>query len=206
MEILFFLFILVTLVILAVAIHTSRIGIEVENLIVDTEANKGEKINKESKIYVYLLVFGKIKLFKKDTKNMKPPKFKIKNTDIDIKTLKGKKIVINYLEMFKNIDIDIKKIDLNMQIGTQDAASTAISVGIVSSILGVIIKKPKYEIIPIYSDRNFIKFKLDGIFSIYLMQYIYKLILGHLGPVLFCPKSEHLGPVLFCSELKRWRR
>lgn len=172
----FFLFIFIILIIIAFAVHTSRIGIEIENLIIDTEADKGKKINKESEIYVYLLIFGKIRLFKKDAKNMKPPNFKIKNTDIDIKILKGKNLVINYVEMIKNIDIDIKKIDLNMQIGTQDAGVTAIIVGIISSILGIIIKKPKYEIVPVYSNRNFVKIKLDGIFSIYLMQYIYKLI------------------------------
>ena len=105
----FFLFVLVIIVILAIAVHTSRVGIEIENLIINTEANKGDKINKESKIYVYLVLFGKIKLFKKDVKNMKPPSFKIKNTDIDIKILKGKDVVINYVEMFKNIEIDIKK-------------------------------------------------------------------------------------------------
>ena len=189
----FFLFVLVFIVILAIAVHTSRVGIEIENLIINTEENKGDKINKESKIYVYLVLFGKIKLFKKDVKNMKTPKFKIKNTDIDIKILKGKDLVVNYVEMFKNIDIDIKMIDLNMQISTQDAAITAISTGIISSILGIIIRKPKYEIIPIYSNKNFIKIKLNGIFSIYLMQYIYKCIFAH------------LGPVLKCAKLKRWR-
>ena len=68
MEILFFLFVLVIIVILAIAVHTSRVGIEIENLTINTEANKGDKINKESKIYVYLVLFGKIKLFKKDVK------------------------------------------------------------------------------------------------------------------------------------------
>lgn len=179
----FFLFILIILVIIGVAIHTSKIGIEIENLIINIEKNKGDKINKESKIYVYLLIFNKIKLFKKDVKNMKPPKFKIKNTDIDIKILKGKDLVINYKEMLKNIDIDIKMIDLNMQISTQDAGITAVLTGIISSVLGIIIRKPKYEIIPIYSNKNFIKIKLDGIFSIYLMQYIYKVILEHLESV-----------------------
>ena len=79
MEILFFLFVLVFIVIFAIAVHTSRVGIEVQNLIINTEANKGDKINKESKIDVYLVLFGKIKLLKKDVINMKTPKFKIKN-------------------------------------------------------------------------------------------------------------------------------
>lgn len=63
-----------------------------------------------------------------------------------------------------------------MQLGTEDAALTAILTGIISAGLGVILRKPKYEVIPIYSDKNFLKIKLDGIFSVHLMQYIYKLI------------------------------
>ena len=37
-------------------------------------------------------------------------------------------------------------------------------------------KKQGYEVVPIYSNKNLLKIKLKGIFSIYLMQYIYKLI------------------------------
>ena len=44
-----------------IAIHTSKIGIDIENLIIDTDAE--EKINEDVKIYVYLLLFNKIKLF-----------------------------------------------------------------------------------------------------------------------------------------------
>ena len=73
---------------------------------------------------------------------------------------------------------------MNAQIGTEDAVLTAILVGIISSILGILIKKPKYQVIPIYTNKNFIKIRLDGIFSIYLMQYIDKIIfekVWHLG-------------------------
>ena len=40
-----------------IAIHTSKIGIDIENLIIDTDAE--EKINEDVKIYVYLLLFNK---------------------------------------------------------------------------------------------------------------------------------------------------
>ena len=173
----FFLFvIIVCLLILFLTIHTSRIGIEIQNLEIDTEKPKGEKINEESKIYVYLLIFRKIKLFKKDVKNMKMPKMEVQNKDIDIKILKNKYLKINYIELLQNIDVDIKKMDLYSQIGTQDAALTAILVGTISSILGVILRKPKYQIVPIYSNKNLLKIKLNCIISVYLMQYIYKLI------------------------------
>ena len=182
---LFFFFIFLTIVIIliiiiGIAIHTSRIGIDIKNLIINTENPKGKKINEESKIYVYLLIFGKIKLFKKDVKKMKQPNLKLEKgkMDVDIKILKNVELKINYKELLQNIDIDIKKIDLKAQIGTQDAALTAILVGIASTILGIIIKKPKYQVYPIYSNKNVLKIKIECIISIYLMQYIYKLIRG----------------------------
>ena len=183
----FFFFILgivIVLFVVGVAIHTSRIEIEIEDLIINTEMPEGEKINKQSKIYVYLLIFGKIKLFKKDMKKMKMPDFKLRNKDIDIKILKNKDFKINYRELLQNVDIDIKKIDLYTQIGTQDAALTAILVGIISGILGIVLRKPKYQIIPIYSNKNLLKIKLECIISIYLMQYIYKL--AKRGRFFFC--------------------
>lgn len=42
--------------------------------------------------------------------------------------------------MIQNINIDIKNIDLNVNIGTEDAGITAILVGILAGILGIIIK------------------------------------------------------------------
>lgn len=172
----FFLFILIFILILGLAVHTSKIGIEVENLIIDTEKPKGEKINEESKIYVYLLIFQKIKLFKKNVKGMKLKNVKFQNKDIDVKYLKNRDIKINYKELIQNIEIEIKKVDLYMQIGTEDAALTAILVGIASGIVGVMLKKPKYQIVPIYTNKNLLKIKLDGIFTIYLMHYIYSQI------------------------------
>ena len=99
---------------------------------------------------------------------------KLRNKDLDIKMLKNKDIEIDYRELLKSINI--KKIDLNVQLGTEDAALTAILTGIISAGLGMILRKPKYEIIPIFSNKNFLKIKLNCIISINLTQYIYKLI------------------------------
>ena len=170
----FFLFILVTFAILIIAIHTSKIGIDIKNLIIDTDAE--EKINEDGKIYVYLLLFNKIKLFRKNVRNIQMKDVKFEASDFDIKILKNKDIKINYLELIQNINIDIRKIDLDLQIGTENAGITAILVGILSGILGIIIKKPKYQILPIYANKNLLKINLNGIFTIYLMHYIYKFI------------------------------
>ena len=174
MIILFFLFILVIFTILIIAIHTSKIGIDIENLIIDTDAE--EKINEDGKIYVYLLLFNKIKLFRKNVRNIPMKDVKFEASDFDIKIFKNKDIKINYFELIRNINIDIKNIDLNVKIGTEDAGVTAILVGIFAGILGIIIKKPKYQILPIYANRNLLKINLNGIFTIYLIHYIYKFI------------------------------
>lgn len=170
----FFLFILVIFTILIIAIHTSKIGIDIKNLIIDTDAE--EKINEDGKIYVYLLLFNKIKLFRKNVRNIPMKDVKFETSDFDIKIFKNKDIKINYLELIQNINIDIKNIDLNVNIGTEDAGITAILVEILAGILGIIIKKPKYQILPIYANRNLLKINLNGIFTIYLMHYIYKFI------------------------------
>lgn len=170
----FFLFILVIFTILIIAIHTSKIGIDIKNLIIDTDAE--EKINEDGKIYVYLLLFNKIKLFRKNVRNIPMKDVKFETSDFDIKIFKDKDIKINYFELIQNINIDIKNIDLNVKIGTEDAGITAILVGILAGTLGMIIKKPKYQILPIYANRNLLKINLNGIFTIYLMHYIYKFI------------------------------
>ena len=172
----FFLFILIILTILVIAIYTSRIGVEIENLQIDTQQPKGKKFNKESRIYIYLLFFNKIKLYKKDIRNMDKQNIKFQNKDIDIKFFKDRDVKIDYNQLLEKIDIYFEKIDLNIQLSTEDAALTAILTGIISASLGIILKKPKYEVIPIFSNKNFLKLKLDCIFSVHLMQYIYKLM------------------------------
>jgi len=173
---LFFLFILIILLILGLAIYTSRVGVEIENLIIDTQKPKGEKINKNSKIFIYILIFKKIKLFKKNVRNIDKQKIKFQNKDLDIKFLKDRDVKINYKDLFQKIDIYFDKIDLNIQLSTEEAALTAILTGVLAATLGVILRKPKYQVIPVYANKNFFKIKLDCIFSVHLMQYIYKII------------------------------
>ena len=99
----FFLFILVIFTILIIAIHTSKIGIDIENLIIDTDTE--EKINEDGKIYVYLLLFNKIKLFRKNVRNIPMKDVKFEASDFDIKIFKNKDIKINYFELIRNMQL-----------------------------------------------------------------------------------------------------
>lgn len=159
----FFLFILIILIILVLAVHTSKIEIKIENLKINTEKSKGQKINNDKKIYLYIVIFGKIKIFKKklDIKNIK---------------LRNKNLRIDYKPLLQNIKLHVKGLDLKVQIGTQDAAITAILVGSITSLVGIILRKPKYQITPMYTNKNILKIELEGILSVHLMQYIYRII------------------------------
>ena len=166
MIILFFLFILIIIIFLFIAIYTSKIRIEIKNLIFNTEAEK--KLDKNSKINASILIFNKFKLFNKD--------IKFEKQDIDIPFLKKNDIKIDYLELFHSINIDIVKFDLIANIGTEDAGLTALVVGLVSAILGIIIKKPNFQINPVYLNKNLLEIKFNGIFNVDLIHYIYKLL------------------------------
>jgi len=87
-----------------------------------------------------------------------------------------KEQLANQLIGVKDLKIDIKELDLKIEFGTENAAVTAILIGIIASILGIIIKNQKFEIYPIYQDKNILNVKLDCIFNLNLMQYIYKTI------------------------------
>lgn len=159
----FFLFILIILIILVLAVHTSKIEIKIENLKIDTEKSKGQKVNNDKKIYLYIVIFKKIKIFKR-------------KLDIENIKLRNKNLRVDYKPLLQNIKLHVKEIDLKVEIGTQDAALTAILVGIVTAVVGIILRRPNYRITSMYTNKNFLKVELDGILSVHLMQYIYRII------------------------------
>lgn len=164
----FFLFIfIIILLILGIAIYTSKIEIEIENLKINTNMPKGKKINEESKIYLFIVIFKKIKIIKINLKDINK-----------IKIPQNKDIKVNYKDLVKNVKIEIEQIDLEMQIGTVDASVTAILIGIIAGMLGTIIRKPKFEIIPIYINENILKIQLNCIISLNFVKYISKKITG----------------------------
>ena len=83
-----------------------------------------------------------------------------------------------YDVLYKSLTLIDNYFDQNKPVPYEEGCKALILVGMISSVLGIIIKRPKYEIIPIYTGENLINLKLDGIFTIYLMHYIYSLILN----------------------------
>lgn len=140
------------------------------------------------KIIISLLAFNKLKWIgikidknriEKIKKSIKKPLMnKILNSKI-FKKYKGvEKIIIKdreqILKELKNINIEKTKIKL--QIGTENPVITAYTVAILSTILSIILarkmKEPKYEIKPVYIDKNYLHLFLKGIISVKLVHII----------------------------------
>lgn len=176
--------VLAIIVIMALGIYNSKIQIEVKNLDISTLREKNNVIDKNYEIVVSLLLFNKWKIIKlkiKREKIKKIQKSKIMKK-VDLQFLKSNKRTKGILKGIKDLQIEIKELELHIEIGTEDAAITAISVGIISSIIGILLKdkittKNKFEIQPIYMQKDLINLKLNCIFTIDLMHYIYKNIL-----------------------------
>lgn len=165
--------------ILLAIIFNSKIEIEIKKLDISTIRKK--KISEDYEIVISLVILKRIKIIK-----FKINKDRIRNLQkskaikkLDVKFLKSNKKPKGITSAIKELKIEIKKLEMHIEIGIEDAALTAISVGIVSTIVAILLKdkitrKDKYEIKPIYMQKNLINLKLNCIFRIDLMHYIYK--------------------------------
>lgn len=177
--------VLVIFAIIAILYQVSKtfnIKIEIENLKINLPSINKQFINKQSKIKlkIYLL---KIKIKEIDLKNIKIDNEKVKNRLDKIKQKMNQKSKlknnINVIKILREDNYKVEKLDLNIFVGTEDAAITAFGVGIISLLMGNILrtkitdtKKQKYKIIPIYQNKNVLKVNFDGIFSLNLTNII----------------------------------
>lgn len=156
----------------------SKIRIEIINFRF-TSMNK-KHLNENYKIIIKLRIFNKFTIFKIIlTKN------KLKNLNLkqDAKIIRTKiienKIDKRVFKIIKNIKIIIKRLNLSIDIGTEDASLTALLVAIISSITGVIFrksiidsKKQIFKIVPVYVNKNLININVSGIFEIKMIHII----------------------------------
>jgi len=156
-------------------------------LIIDVK--EFEVVNKKVekfKIVISLALIGKIKWLKITIDNNRMQKLKnnaktnFLNKLLDTKILKKFKS-IGKIKEWKQVLKQLKKwsienVKINASIGTENPAVTAITVGTISAILGIILaqitKTPQYEIKPIYKDKNYIYLSINCIISIKLVHII----------------------------------
>ncbi len=179
----FFYIIFIILFILSIVTSFTTIQIHIQNFRFSTDKKDGKFLNKNYKIIVKLYLFEKIKFLQF---NLTQRKIERKEMQEKISQIEQKMMVdknnfdIKLLKELKHLNLKLKKIHLKVDIGLEDAAAGAISVGIASGFIAILFgkfmdKKSEifWKVIPIYQNRNLCNVNLDCIFSLKLIHIIY---------------------------------
>lgn len=170
-----FIFIVITL-----SFIFSKIKTEIINFKFDSTTRK--HVNRNYKIVIKLYVFNKIPIIRLTVTQEKLENMKVnqKLKKIAVKALNNKNnIDIEYISIIKKINICIKKLKLKINIGTENAAITAIATGVISTVISIFIrnkvenyKNQTFIINPIYLNQNFINIEVSSIFEIKMIHII----------------------------------
>lgn len=194
-------FIFVFIILLNIVLILSSVKVNVDSLVIDNEIyvkeivkseqklNKGIlKFVKELHIYIQLCFLNKIKIAQIEIDKDKLQKFPItkikeKMNNVDIKEIQNSELEKQELKKaLKGLKIELEKLNLEFNIGTEDVLLTTALVTIVSTAIGIILphivrkyKKGKYyyNITPIYTNQNKMKFNFKGIICIKVVHIIY---------------------------------
>ena len=171
---------------MTLAVLTSKLDIRMINLIIDSQRKK--HINDRYEIIIRLKIFGNIPVLKLTLNKNKLEKIqqswkmneKVKQLEKDIIQNRNKfdKNMMKGLKEFSK-NIYMEKLDLQIELGTENAFLTSILVAIFSSILSMAFsrihvreKNIAYKIKPIYKNENSIKIEISGIFQMKLIHII----------------------------------
>ena len=168
-----FIFIILLLLLSTIKLNISKLNIKnFENGV------KFKKIKKDFEIYLELCLFGKIKYAKIKIDKKKIQKLKIKNSFKDIK--KDAEILKNIKigEIVKKLKVDIEKLNLSLELGTEEITLTVFLVTIISTLLGIALHNQNKEnidfnIVPLYQFGNSVNLKLNCIIDVKIVHIIY---------------------------------
>ena len=171
---------LIIFLVIVLAFFSINIKFEIKNLKINIPKFKKNYTNNDSKVTLKIYVFKKIKIAEI---NLKKVDFKNEKVRNKIQTqFKENPLNFDTVKFLKNLNYIFEKLDLKIYIGTEDAAITAIGVGlcyiIISNFLKEKIKEYKntdYNIFPIYQNKNILKIEIDSII-IFKMESIINII------------------------------
>lgn len=188
----FTLFILTLITIFAIL--TLKIKIKIKNLEIFSENKK--KIKDGYRIKLSIFIFNIVKIINFDFSKEKILKIKKNNKIEKIKKKLRKKInqkkkkynikdLIKNIKKLKYMNIKLKNFNLNLEIGTENAATTSFIIAGISSILGIILKnniekENRFKVNPIYRNENLLLINLEGEITISLGRFIRMIILENI--------------------------
>lgn len=165
-------FLLITiLTILIIIVLSLNIKFEIKNLKINIPKDQEKITNKESKVYLKIYTLKKIKIAEFNLKKIDFKDEKIRNKLQ--KQLEKNKLNLDTIKFLKRVNYIIEKMNLSISIGTEDSAITALSVGIFYTIIFNFLNEKvrdlndiKYEIKPIYNNKNMLNIELDSIIAL----------------------------------------
>lgn len=171
---------LLILIVFLLLIIFSKIKIEVVNFKFSSEWKR--HINKDYKVIIKLCILNKVPILKINITKTRLEKLKLKDKikDIDFKVIQdNKKFDKKLVKAIKKSNIDIDYINLNVELGTENACLTSIIVPAISTFLAILFRKKvkQFEkqifiIKPVYINQNLINIALSGIFEIKMIHII----------------------------------
>lgn len=168
-----FLFILISIGIFFILLVNSKIQIQIINF--KFSSQNIMHINSDYKIIIKLLILKKIPIFKVSiTKNkLEKVKLKEKVQQVNWQKLQSTNLDKDTLKAIKELKLDIKNINLNIELGTENACFTSILVPAISTAISIWLgrKIKNYEnqifiIKPVYINQNFVNILISGIFEL----------------------------------------
>jgi len=194
-RILVFLFILigifVFLLISVILIIFSKIRIEIENFKYTSNTNviNRKHINNNYCIILKLCILKNLPIIKIQITEEKLNKFKsnVKLKEkirkeigkIDVKKLEKEITLSKLKEISKTIKILIEKFNLKIELGTENAVVTAMIIPFISTLISFLLrnkvekyKDQKYNIKPVFLNKNMLNIEFSGIFQIKMIHII----------------------------------
>ena len=171
---------------MVLAISTSKLDIRITNLMIDSQSTN--HLNDRYEIIIKLKIFENIPILKfklnKNTliKIQQSWKMNEKVKQLEMNILKNKnqfdKQIIKGLKEFSE-GIYVENLELEVELGTENAFLTSMMVAIFSSILAISFSRIHikennivYKFKPVYRNENSIKIEISGIFQIKLIHII----------------------------------
>ncbi len=177
-------FLFIFLIIIAIII-TMKIKIEIQNLKIST--NEKPHINRKYQIKIKIYTFGILPIIninlnnKKIQKILNNNKIKEKIKQQETKIIENKaNIDKELITSLKNIQTEIKEINLKILIGTENASLTAFIIPAISTCIAMFLskqirqynEKQVFCVVPVYIDKNLINVEFSGIFQIKMIHII----------------------------------
>lgn len=96
---------------------------------------------------------------------------------------KEKKLDFKMIAQLKKLKINFKSLNFMVNIGTEDAAVTALTTGVLATSIGIALrsilnlnKDNYFKVIPIYQNKNLLKIDFNCMFEIKLINIIYTIL------------------------------